>query len=203
MRNNSVEKTNEYILADELAEICDTYDNDDDMNRLLVDPGKMILELQDCPTIVRKQKLSDGRGHKIDHVRKQIKDMKIGLLGEKIVIEYEKKSLFYEGRADLVEEIEHTSEEKGDGTGYDILSFDRNGNRRFIEVKTTVRGKDTPFYITDTELNFSAQNSENYTLYRLYNLNTKKNSASFYILTGDVSRIVKFRATQYISDDFS
>ena len=34
---------------------------------------------------------------------------------------------------------------KGDGLGFDILSFDENGKDRLVEVKTTVYGLNTPF----------------------------------------------------------
>ncbi|PKM39636.1 MAG: DUF3578 domain-containing protein [Firmicutes bacterium HGW-Firmicutes-9] len=202
MHDLSTEKTNDFILAGDQTGIFDIDEKDDELNHLIITPFGSSLELQDSPAVFHKPKQSDGRGHKVNHIKKQINDMRIGLAGEKMVIEYEKKRLIDEGRDDLVAIIEHTSQEKGDGTGYDILSFDKNGNRKYIEVKTTVGGEDTPFFITDNELQFSILNSDNYTLYRLYEFNAKKRTASFYILEGDMTQAIKFKATTYLTDEF-
>jgi Domain of unknown function (DUF3883) len=37
----------------------------------------------------------------------------------------------------------------------DILSFDTEGHERYIEVKTTALGEQTPLYITSAELEFA------------------------------------------------
>ncbi len=44
------------------------------------------------------------------------------------------------------------SDEDGDGAGYDIASFERDGRARLIEVKTTRGWERTPFHITCNEL---------------------------------------------------
>ena len=41
------------------------------------------------------------------------------------------------GKKDLADSLEQVSITKGDGTGYDVKSFNADGTVRFIEVKTT------------------------------------------------------------------
>jgi len=52
------------------------------------------------------------------------------------------------GNDKLAERIEHIALTEGDGIGYDIRSFERDGSDRFIEVKTTAYGKQTPFFVS-------------------------------------------------------
>ena len=52
-----------------------------------------------------------------------------------------------------------------------ITNFDlENQKEIYIEVKTTASSANTPFYISENELDFSETHSNNYKLYRLYNL---------------------------------
>ena len=102
----------------------------------------------------------------------------IGNLGEDLVVEYE-KNLCY--NSDCKDKIINVAKDIGDGLGYDVLSFDEDGNEKYIEVKTTSSGLKTPFYITLNEKNFLL-NNENTFIYRLFNLSIKDNSAEFYIL---------------------
>ena len=44
------------------------------------------------------------------------------------------------GLTELANSVEHTSELHGDGTGYDIKSFNEDRSVRYIEVKTTKLG---------------------------------------------------------------
>ena len=113
---------------------------------------------------------------------------KIGYIGEKLVLEYEKNRLIAEGEAKLATLVEHTSEVEGDGTGYDIKSFNKDGSIRFIEVKTTKLGLNADFYMSPNEIDFSKENRKNYYLYRLYNLvlKPKPPKADFYKHKGEV-----------------
>jgi hypothetical protein len=56
----------------------------------------------------------------------------------------------------------------GPSAGFDILSFEPNGSDRYIEVKTTKYGKNTPFFVTPNELRFSRDNASRYFLYRIF-----------------------------------
>ena len=49
-----------------------------------------------------------------------------------------------------------------------MRSFDENGRERFIEVKTTAWGKETPFFISRNELEFANAFPEQFHLYRVF-----------------------------------
>lgn len=110
---------------------------------------------------------------KINYLELEQRNRSLGLLGEELVIEYEKWNLIKQGKDNLADRIEWISQNEGDGAGYDILSKNTNGTDKYIEVKTTRLRKETPFYFTRNELQFSIENSEYYHLYRLFNFDEK------------------------------
>ncbi len=119
----------------------------------------------------------------------------LGERGEAFVLEFERARLKSLGRADLSREVEWSSKDRGDGLGYDVLSFDVvREEELFIEVKTTSRGKHQPFYISDNELAFSKDNSRQYRLYRVYDFHS---NARLFELPGAVDQHVHLRAQQY------
>ena len=58
--------------------------------------------------------------------------------------------------------------EDGDSADYDILSFSRRGEERWLEVKTTNGPATTPFWITANERRVSEQRPDVFRLARLY-----------------------------------
>lgn len=110
---------------------------------------------------------------KINYIKKEQENRKLGEEGEKLVIAYEFYRLSKAGKENLADKIEWISKEKGDGTGYDILSKNLNGTDRFIEVKTTKLLKETPIYLTKTEVRFASLKRNDFYLYRVYNFNTQ------------------------------
>lgn len=108
---------------------------------------------------------------KIDYAKKQKKNADNGLLGEKLVMAYEEEKLRLAGREDLIEKIKWISKED-DGTGYDILSYDENGNEIYIEVKATEGNDNSIFYISVNEINTMNKYKFNYYIYRVFNLKT-------------------------------
>lgn len=96
---------------------------------------------------------SDRPPTKIDYEQLYRKQRNIGNDGERFVFLSEKNKLKEWGRNDLSERVEWVSEKYGDGLGYDISSFDKNGNEIFIEVKTTSEsGGRLQFYMSDNEV---------------------------------------------------
>jgi hypothetical protein len=112
---------------------------------------------------------------------KEAINRKLGYLGEKFVLEWEKHRLVREGRSDLAAEIEWTSEKQGNGAGYDIKSFEADGSPRYIAVKTTNFGKSSRFLISRNEVAFSDLHSVHYHLYRVYNFSR---DPKLFILSG-------------------
>jgi hypothetical protein len=122
----------------------------------------------------------------VDYSTKDKSNKRLGLLGERLVLEYEIKILEKNSRHDLAQKVTHHSETIGDGLGYDILSFDLNGTKKFIEVKTTKGAGKTDFFVTQTELRKSKAETEFY-LYRVYNYCEKNNNGYLYIKKGILS----------------
>jgi hypothetical protein len=85
-----------------------------------------------------------------------------------------------------------------DGKGYDIRSFNENGDEIFIEVKTTTRGPKSSFYMSRNEKNFAEQNKSKYVIYRLFNYDKNKNTAQYFILS-NVIEDIKFEPIQYVT----
>jgi hypothetical protein len=108
----------------------------------------------------------------------------MGKVGEELILEYERALVKSYG---IQKEVEHTSKEKGDGLGYDILSFDENGQPKYIEVKATSGHCFAPFYITANELHCSETYPNNYYLYRLHSYNSINHSTIFYQMKGPLT----------------
>ena len=105
---------------------------------------------------------------KRDYLEREARNQSLGLAGEKFVTLYEHWRLIQLGQQRLADKVEHVSQTKGDGLGYDVLSYDANGRERFIEVKTTTFGRDTPFFVSRGELSLSKGEKERFHLYRLF-----------------------------------
>ena len=123
----------------------------------------------------------------INHLENSIENKHIGDLGEQFVLEFEKKRLQEAGKTKLANDIEHISRNSGDGAGYDILSFNEDGSKRFIEVKTTRGNHSSPIYITRNELEKSKREPENYYLYRVYKYNETIATGELNIIEGNLS----------------
>jgi hypothetical protein len=110
---------------------------------------------------------------KYDPAARDHRNRSLGRLGEEHVFFHERARLIAADRADLARKIEWTSQERGDGAGYDIRSFEPNGDERLIEVKATRGGPTTPFYVTRTEREVSLERPDHWRLYRLHDLSVE------------------------------
>ncbi|MCB9277386.1 MAG: DUF3883 domain-containing protein [Lewinellaceae bacterium] len=114
---------------------------------------------------------------KTNYLEKEQRNRSLGLLGEEFVLEYERWQLNTSGKQSLADQVRWISKEEGDGAGFDILSRNINGTDKYIEVKTTKLGKETPFFFSRNELLFSRDNPKDYHLYRLFDF--EKNARMF------------------------
>lgn len=109
------------------------------------------------------------------------KNKKIGNAGEEYIFHEEERRV---DSFNLGEEkkVRWMAKEEGDGLGYDILSYDSEGNELYIEVKTTQGDVNEIFYITSTELEKSKAVSKQYVLYRVHNfdMETKRGEIAEY-----------------------
>jgi len=110
----------------------------------------------------------DLRAVKRDYFEREARNRSLGLAGEEFVVEFEHWRLVGIGQRRLADKVEHISKSKGDGLGYDVLSFETDGRERLIEVKTTTFGRDTPFFVSRGELALSRGAKDQFHLYRLF-----------------------------------
>jgi hypothetical protein len=108
-----------------------------------------------------------------DYLERETRNRSLGQAGESLVMEFEARRLHGLGEAALANRVEHISQTKGDGAGFDILSFEPGGRERFIEVKTTAYIAETPFYVSRNELSFSTERADRFHLYRLFDFRSQ------------------------------
>jgi len=102
-------------------------------------PLPEFVELEVLPTNINstsKQTNRKADENKPDYEKEARKLKRLGDRGEKIVIDIEKNRLINAGKENLAKRIERVSL-KSDAYGYDILSFNEDGTKRYIEVKAT------------------------------------------------------------------
>jgi hypothetical protein len=125
---------------------------------------------------------------KVNYLEREQQNTKLGLLGEQFILEYEKWDLIQRGREKFAEQVRWISREEGDGAGFDILSKNETGKDKYIEVKTTKLGKETPIYFTRNELLFSTSHPGDYHLFRLFDF---ERDVRLFIKNGGLDRICR------------
>lgn len=103
-----------------------------------------------------------------DPALRDARNRALGKAGEEMVLRAERRRLRQASRDDLADGVRWIAQEEGDGAGFDILSFDLQGEERLLEVKTTTGPSTTPFYLTENERRVSEKEAERYRLVRLY-----------------------------------
>lgn len=125
------------------------------------------------------------RGRKIDYADREARNSSLGRAGELFVLEYERFRLREAGNSRLADRIEHVSSTRGDGLGFDILSFDPSGRERFIEVKTTTFQRETPFFATECERQLARREPDRFELVRLYEF---RHQPKALVMPGDLAQ---------------
>jgi hypothetical protein len=123
------------------------------------------------PAIILSEssKWTSARTGHLDYAAIEARNRALGLAGELAVADLEYRRLIEAGKANLARRIDHVSQSRGDGDGYDILSFETNGKEKLIEVKTTRSRAETPFFVTTNELKASREHADVYHLVRVFN----------------------------------
>ena len=78
------------------------------------------------------------------------------------------RQLIEANRPDLARKVRWIAAEDGDGAGYDVLSFNRTGDERLIEVKTTHGSARTPFFLTRNECGLASERPADWRIYRVH-----------------------------------
>lgn len=124
------------------------------------------------------------KNKRVDYLARESANASLGSAGELFVLDFERARLIAVGQERLASKIEHVSATRGDGDGFDILSFDESGQERLIEVKTTKYGALTPFFATSNEVDVSQQEADRYHLYRVFAF---RRSPKFFDVPGSLS----------------
>ena len=131
----------------------------------------------------------------INYLKREQENRLLGIQGEQLVFEYEKSILINKGKDSLAKKVEWISRDQGDGMGFDILSKNLNGTDKYVEVKTTKMGKDSPFYFTVNEYNFSIEKGTDFHLYRVFDMNKEPR---LFTLNGQFDTFCRIEPTHYI-----
>lgn len=123
-----------------------------------------------------------------DYIEEEKKNKALGDLGEQFIYDQECE-VVKQYKLPASKQVEWTARDNGDGLGYDIKSYDKDGNEKYIEVKTTCGAKATTFFITANELEKSKQNPENYYLYRVYEFDKKNVKGQYWIRKGSLEEL--------------
>ncbi|NLA28765.1 MAG: DUF3883 domain-containing protein [Propionibacterium sp.] len=134
---------------------------------------------------------------KIDFVKRESQRRDLGRAGEEAVVAFERQRLRAIGQDRLARMVEHVSQTKGDGLGYDVLSFDKLGQEQFIEVKTTRNSLDYPFYLTRNEVELSVEVPDQFQLYRVYDFTKPK--IGLYTLPGSLRETCNMTPTAWLA----
>ncbi|MGM0385468.1 MAG: DUF3883 domain-containing protein [Actinomycetota bacterium] len=142
------------------------------------------------------------RAVKRDYVALEAQRRDLGLAGEVAVLNWERERLERTGHPRLARNVRHVSVTEGDGLGYDILSFDPAGDEKFIEVKTTRQGVEWPFLVSRNEVEFSAETSDRFNLYRVFDFGKLSRSMGqrdlgLYVLPGSLEQSCSLQPEVY------
>ena len=136
------------------------------------------------------------QARRIDYFAREARNRSLGEAGEEVVVRLERARLRSIGLHRLAQQVERISATRGDGAGFDVLSFGEDGRERFIEVKTTSFAKETPFHVTKSEIDFSADFDDQYCLYRLFSF---RSDPRMYALRGALERVTRLEAQTFIA----
>lgn len=129
-----------------------------------------------------------------NYLELEVRNQSLGKAGEELALEFEHERLWRAGHKDLADRIEHVSDSKGDGLGFDILSFETDGRERLVEVKTTRFGAMTPFFASKNEVETSDERAAEYHVYRLFDFGR---STRLFMLQGSIHRTCELEPVQF------
>lgn len=153
-------------------------------------------ESSDKPPTRIYEKTKGPMLHKRNYLELEARNQSLGNAGEELILRYEHERLWKLGQHRLADRIEHVSRTKGDGLGYDIVSFEESGKERFIEVKTTRYGALTPFFASVNEVEVSESQKDFYHLYRLFNFSKEP---QFFNLPGALRNTCQLSPINFIA----
>ena len=189
----NIDQINDEILAKDLNEYMNLYanivndpnaENLDIIAETTIDNAKLTQNKKnvstdyDIPTYAPREQ-SKKKTKKISTVhlskkkRRTQQSKKIGLAGEEHVYEYEYNKLKSLNKKDLADKIKKHFEVY-EYPGWDITSFDKNGNKIYIEVKSTKGTAINLLEITNNEWEAAKAQGQKYYIYLVNNALNEK-----------------------------
>lgn len=198
----------QHLLAEVVSERLPEQRNLLDIAAADADRPVAVPEVDDILAVLTAIPRSDAKKHKVserialplagmtNYIEREARNRSLGLAGEEFVLNFERARLIRDGRESLAARIEHTSKVRGDHEGYDILSFDKSGAERLIEVKTTKYGRFTPFFASRNEVEVSERNPVSYHVYRMFDF---RDRPQLYVLPGPMSATCELSASSFLA----
>ena len=84
------------------------------------------------------------------------------------LVGFERRRLERAGKSKLAKDVRRVSDLDGDGYGYDVHSFELDGEPRLLEIKTTCGNERTPFWMTKRECDVAAEQGGIYRVRRVF-----------------------------------
>jgi hypothetical protein len=134
--------------------------NDNDI--LVAPPPLLNSDLESRPAAIRRLV------GKFDPAARDERNRALGRAGEEFVVGFERRRLEKAGRDDLAKDVRWVSDLDGDGYGYDVKSFETDGQQRLLEIKTTCGNERTPFWMTKRECDVAAEQGDIYRVRRVF-----------------------------------
>lgn len=179
-----------------------------ELNQISIKPNSPI-ELQKSKITTLSELFILNKNKKEKQIQRQIFNIKkdfsainaqkidIGAQGEKFVLDSEIALLNSLNLEHLSSKIKHVSL-TSDTLGYDILSYDLNGNELHIEVKTTKENSESSFYMSENELS-SFKKNPCYRIYRVFNFSEETRSGNVFIINSyaELEQYFQIEASNY------
>jgi hypothetical protein len=134
-----------------------------DENEILVAPPPLLnSDPESRPAAIRRLV------GKFDPAARDARNRALGRAGEEFVVGFERRRLQRGGRVDLAKDVRWVSDVDGDGYGYDVQSFETDGQELLLEIKTTCGNERTPFWMSKRECDVAAEKSDIYRVRRVF-----------------------------------
>lgn len=182
------------LLDDRSFELAATHATDKPAEAPLGVDFAYWIDMPPKPSGVAEPNVAPITPTRVDYIAREARNRALGRAGEELVLAFERERLERAGKDHLASRVEHTSANRGDGAGFDVLSFENDGRERFIEVKTTAFAKATPFFMSRNEVDFSSQRPDSYHLYRLFEFRA---APRMFMLKGDMRTQLTLDAVSY------
>lgn len=136
------------------------------------------------------------RIRRVDYLAIEARNRQTGDAGEEFVRRYETARLIAARREQLASKVERVSVTRGDGEGFDILSYEEDGRERLIEVKATKYGAETPFFVTPNERDTSEIFRDRYYLYRVFEI---ERQPRFFYVPGQLDEAFSLSPSEFVA----